>query len=39
MTRRIAEERPEKEVREPFQLCDGDVAQKNHYVRECVEEM
>ena len=39
MTRRIAEERPEKEVPDRFQLCDGDVAQKNHYVLECVGEM
>ena len=39
MTKRKREERPEREVLNHFQLCDGGDAQKNHCVPECVGEM
>ena len=39
MTKRKWEERPEREVPNRFQLCDGGNAQRNHYVPECVVEM
>ena len=39
MTRRKAEERPEREGLNLFQQGDGDNAQRNHCVKECVGEM
>ena len=39
MTRRKAEERPERERLNQFQQCDGGNAQRTHYVLECVGEM
>ena len=39
MTRRKGEERLEREVLNRFQLCEGEEAQKNHCVPECVGEM
>ena len=39
MTRRKAEERPEKEGLNQFQQCDSCDSQRNYCVRECVGEM
>ena len=39
MTRRKGEERLEREVLNRFELCEGEEAQTNHCVPECVVEM
>ena len=36
MTKREGGERPEREVSNRFQLCDGGDVQRNHCVLECV---
>ena len=39
MTRRKGEERPERQVPNRFQLCDGGEVQRNLCVPKCVVEM